>query len=727
MKIETSKLNPIAAAVAVLLLHCAAPALAQTTSTNANPATPVTPAAGIDVPRENAVIVTGSRTAKSVDKIPGAVNVISAAELATSMAISEDATAVLARTVPGYSESTQAMSNTGETLRGRIALRLFDGIPQTSPLRETNRSGSFTDLGVVGRIEVINGPSASEGVGASGGIINYISKTPTVMGNQVSITSKVNSQFHDDSVGYKLGLEFMHKDADYDLLFATSEVDRGIGYDANGRRIGMNASGSLQDTTGRNIFVKLGRRFGANNEQRIEAQASKFRLDGKGRYVYVEGNRATRVTDTSVPGTPFGGKAEFNDFRQYAVSYTNEELFGGSLQAQVYHATQAMRFVAETGGADKQDPLIAPLGTLTDQSEVNSKKKGLRTGYTRASLFDVTGLEIRAGVDVVRDETEQRLALTNRTWVPPMEYSSTAPYAQLSYDVGPLTFAGGYRRESGELSVDSYTTTYFNKRVLVQGGELSYKANLPNAGAVWRVGGGWSTYVSYGKGFSLPNVGIPLRNINTPGQSVVGILDLQALIVDNKEVGANWRGSKGSFGIAAYKSYSDYGVSLSINPLTGDFIMRRQPVEIKGLELTGEYIINRDLRLNALYSRVRGMTVAVDGGPLVIEQGITNINPDKIGASVTWSFNDQASINLNSRTLLGRELNVGRSQYEKTAGYTLFDMTAGYKTSRYGELTLGVENLFNRFYILTSSQVPAFQNYAAGRGRMVSLSHNIKF
>jgi len=717
MKTETSKLNPIAAAVAVLIVHCATPATAFAQQTDT----------AIDVPRENAVIVTGSRTAKSVDKIPGAVSVISAAELATSLALSEDATAVLARTIPGYSESTQAMSNSGETLRGRIALRLFDGIPQTSPLRETNRSGSFTDLGVVGRIEVINGPSASEGVGASGGIINYISKTPTVMGNQVTVTSKVNSQFHEDSVGYKLGLEFMHKDDDYDLLFATSEVDRGMGFDGNGRRIGMNASGSLQDTVGRNIFIKLGSRFGANKEQRIEAQASKFRLDGKGRYVYQEGNRALGLTDTSVRGRPFEGMAEFNDFRQYAVSYTNEELFGGSLQAQAYHATQAMRFVAEKGGADKQDPLIAPLGTLTDQSEVASRKKGIRTGYTRGSLFNVSGLEIRGGVDVVRDETEQRLALTNRTWVPPMEYSSTAPYAQLSYDVGPVTLSGGYRRESGDLSVDSYTTTYYNNRVFVQGGKLDYQANLPNVGAVWRVGGGWSTYVSYGKGFSLPNVGIPLRNVNKPGQSVSGILDLQAVIVDNKEIGANWRGSQGSFGISAYKSYSDFGVSLSIDPTTNDFIMRRQPVEIKGVELSGEYLVTRDLRVNALYSHIRGMTVAVDGGPLVIEQGIANINPDKIGASVSWTYGPQGSIRLGSTTLLGRELNAGRSQFEKTSGYTLFDLNATYKTSRFGELTLGVENLFNRYYILTASQVPGFQNYAAGRGRLVSLSHNIKF
>ena len=214
MNIETTRLTPIAVAIGALILSsAAASAMAQQA----------------DVARENSVIVTGTRTAKAVDKIPGAVSVISAAEVSNSLAISEDATAVLARVVPGYSEPTQAMSNAGETLRGRIALRLFDGIPQTSPLRETNRSGSFTDLGVVGRIEVINGPSASEGVGAAGGIINYISKSPKVMGNQTIITSKVSSQFHDDSAGYKLGVEFMHKDEDYDLLFSTSEVDRGIG------------------------------------------------------------------------------------------------------------------------------------------------------------------------------------------------------------------------------------------------------------------------------------------------------------------------------------------------------------------------------------------------------------------------------------------------------------------------------------------------------------------
>lgn len=720
MTIETMKLNPIAAAIGALLFACSA-ASAQTESPAS--AQNVDDAASAS---QNRVIVTGTRNAKAVDKIPGAVNVISTAEIGTSLAISEDATAVLARVVPGYSESTQAMSNTGETLRGRIALRLFDGIPQTSPLRETNRSGSFTDLGVVGRIEVINGPSASEGVGAAGGIINYISKRPTRMGNEITLTSKINSQFHDDSEGWKLGLEVLHKDEDLDLVFATSEVDRGIGYDGNGRRIAMNASGSLQDTTGRNLFLKVGHDFGADKTQRIELEASKFYLNGKGRYIYQEGNRALQLTDTSVPGRPFEGQAEFNDFRQYALNYANNDFWGGALSVQAYRASQAMRFVAEKGGADKQDPLIAPLGTLTDQSEVNSQKRGLRTGWTRPDLAGIAGLELRTGVDVVRDQTEQRLALTNRTWVPPMVYTSTAPFAQLSYDIGPVTVAGGLRREDGKLSVDSFTTTYYNKRVFVEGGKLDYQANLPNVGAVWKISPDWSTYVSYGKGFSLPNVGIPLRNVNKPGQTVAGILDLQAVIVDNKEVGLNWRGRSGSFGVSAYRSYSDFGVSLSIDPVTNDFIMRRQPVLIKGLELTGEYILSKTLRANALYSRIRGKTVSVDGGPLDVQMGIANINPDKIGGSVLWQFSDRGNVRLGFTSLQDREINLGKSSQEKTKGYTLFDLNGSYHT-RYGDLTLGVENLFNKFYILTSSQIPGFQNYTAGRGRVVSLTHSIKF
>src|SRR5438132_4518354 len=321
------------------------------------------------------IITTGTRTPKAVDKIPGAVTVITKEELDHTRALTEDATAVLARTVPGYAESSQAMSNTGETLRGRTALRLFDGIPQTSPLREGNRSGTFTDMGLIGRIEVINGPSASEGIGASGGIINYISKTPTRPGTEVTVTSRYTTQFHDDSSGWKLGLDVARKEDNYDLLLATSFIDRGMTYDANGRRIGLNTSGSLADSESKNLFLKGGFNFGDRNAQRVQATVARFHIIGKGKYHLVDGDRDTGVTNTSELGAPLGALTEFNEFNQVAVQYTHDQLFGGSLNIHAYRASQAMRFVTENG-ADRQDPLIAPLGQLIDQSEINSQQRG---------------------------------------------------------------------------------------------------------------------------------------------------------------------------------------------------------------------------------------------------------------------------------------------------------------------------------------------------------------
>ena len=46
---------------------------------------------------------------------------------------------------------------------------------------------------------------------------------------------------------------------------------------------------------------------------------------------------------------------------------------------------------------------------------------------------------------------------------------------------------------------------------------------------------------------------------------------------------------------------------------------------------------------------------------------------------------------------------------------------------RYGAFSLGVENLTDKFYFLSFSQIDFFRNYFAGRGRTVSLTYRINF
>ena len=446
-----------------------------------------------DETEDEDVIITGTRSPKAVDKVPGAITIISSAEVQRSLAITEDNTAVLAKTVPGYSESNQTLNTIGETLRGRTSLYLFDSIPQSTPLRDASRNATFTDMAVVERIEVIGGASAAEGIGAAGGVVNYISKRATRPGTHFGVGGRIGSQFRDDSEIWKIQGDVSHKDDNFDVFAAAAYVDRGATYDARGRRIGLSASSSLADSTQRNIFLKVGSDFGAGDEQRLEATGSYFKLASKGNYHYVAGNRALKIPDTSEPGPLLVNgidvlRQEFNEFYQGVLTYRHSDLFGGSLTTTAYYARQAMRFPGENDPS-RQDPLIAPLGTLVDQSEVNSKKYGLRTSYTRPD-FLLQGLEVRIGIDAVHDTTEQRLVLTDRVLVPPLKYTSFGPFLQMSYDIGPVTLTGGIRHEDGRVKVDDYTTLFARNRAFVEGGTLKYTSDLLNAGAIWRIGAG---------------------------------------------------------------------------------------------------------------------------------------------------------------------------------------------------------------------------------------------
>ncbi len=763
-------LKPLSAAIgsALLLSFAAGTAAAQDAAAPAAPESETASETAADRAAVNLdnVVVTGTRSPKAVDKIPGAITLVSKAELARSLVLTEDATAVLARTVPGYAESSQAMSNTGENLRGRVALRLFDGVPQGSPLREGTRNGTFTDMGIVGRIEVINGPSASEGIGAAGGIINYLSAAPTKEGNEFTVISRYTTQFKDDSAGWKLGFNFARKAGNFDMLASASFLDRGITYDGNGRRIGMNTSGSLADTESRNLFLKAGYDFGEDGTQRIEGSVSHFNIEGKANYIQVLGCRPderalcgeTR-TNTSERGKIFGSKAAINDFKQYQLTYTHSDFFGGTLTVNGYKADQEMRYLPENT-IDRQDPLLGPIGSVWDQSEIVTNKKGLRTSWARPSLFAVDGLELRVGVDLVEDTAEQRLALTDRLWVPPMEYKSRAPWMQLSWDIGPVTLSGGLRREDGELHVNDYTTTWYRDRRHVGGGTLDYQENLSNFGAVWRIDERWSVFGSYGEGFTLANVGIPLRNVqcsgdggslqtdgcpNDPPISVGDLLDLNAIVVENTEFGFNWRGERGSLSASHYDSKSDYGQSLAIDPVTNDLVLLRAPVRIKGVEVSADWRFNDAWRVSAVYSRTRGKTAfwtadaagRFGAGGLNKPMGVLDINPDKLAWTVTWNFRPNADVSLGATTLFSRDLsgsdvrgfdNRAFSFSESTKGYTLFDLGFNYATERYGKFSLGIENLLDKQYILSWSQPPGgFQNYWAGRGRTISLTHTFKF
>lgn len=669
------------------------------------------------------VVVTATRGAKAVEKIPGAVTLITSEELKGQMLVSEDLSAALAVLAPSYAPSRQKLTSFGESMRGRTALILFDGVPQSNPLRNGAREGYFADPSIIERIEVISGASAIQGLGATGGIINFISRTPKLEGTRQRVELKYGTQGRSADALWKAAYGVEHKGT-FDAVLHLSSTKRGVGVDGDGRRLGLESvQGDTQDSQADDVFVKVGKDFGA---QRLQLSANRFRLNGDGDWRAVAGNRQAGQVTSAEPGTPPGTPAR-NKVRTVSAEWTHSELGGGFAKVQVYKQDFEALYGA-TAATTFQDADIAPLGSLFDQSEIVADKKGAKLSWVRPDV-GTRGLELTLGMDWLSDTSQQRLAGTGRLWVPPLEFSSTAPFAQLEYEVGDLTLRGGVRHERADLTVDTYRTLAFYNRSEVQGGKRSFSQTVKSVGGVWRVGRGWSAFASYNEGFGLPDVGLVLRAVNRSGQSVEQLIALEPVVTDNREIGLAWRGALGSFSASVYDSRSELGTQIRVDATTGVGAVQRVPVRVKGFELAGELRPHRDWTLLGSLAVTRGRTAAAPGQPMDVALGARSQGPDKSVLGAQWAFRPKASARLQVTHLRDRHINTGRMSGtarlgEAFEGYTLADLSAQWHTAL-GDVGIGVENLFDRQYVGYYAQSnPAGTNddYFAGRGRTLTLS-----
>lgn len=667
------------------------------------------------------VVVTATRSAKALDKIPGAVSLISRADIEAQGLVSEDPSALLTLQIPGYAPARQKLSNFGEGLRGRNALLLLDGIPQTNPLRLGGREGYFADPMIVSRIEVVSGASAAQGLGATGGIINTITRRPTQAGTRQTVELKYGTQFHGDSASLKAGYMVEHK-SDFDLVAYLGARSQDVGVDGAGRAL---ATESLHQSA--DGFIKIGKDFGA---QRLQLMLNRFHADGFDDRVDVVGNRSTGLPTTSARGT-LAYDAPRNEVSSASLEWTHADLAQGAASVQLFKQNFSARY---SGGviATFQDAALAPVGSLVDQSEIKADKWGARASWVRQDLW-TPGLELTLGADYLNDESQQRLSQTGRIWVPPMSYRSLAPFTQLEYEWGPLTVRGGLRDEHSRLQVDDYTTlAYYGSRA-VGGGERSASKLVKNLGGVWRFGNsGWSSFVSYSEGFGSPDVGLILRAVNTAGRSVSTLVDLQPILIDNREIGVAWRGAQGSVSASFYRSHSDLGSQLVVSNGIGS--LQRVPITVRGFEISGEWRPSRDWQLNAAYALTRGRTASAAGGSLDLDLGARSQGPDKLVLGAQWAPAPGWTARWAQSVYFSRDANVGKysgktSLEEHFKGYTVADLSLSWD-SPWGQLGAGVENLFNRSYLTYYSQANysgTNEDYYAGRGRTLTLSWRRSF
>jgi iron complex outermembrane receptor protein len=666
--------------------------------------------------------ISATRGNSEAGKTPQEITVITREQIEQQLSITSDHGQVLSNLIPSYSPSRQKLSNAGETFRGRAALVMIDGVPQSTPLRAGGRDGYTIDLAMVERIEVIHGASAEHGLGATGGIINYVTRRPQggTLKQHVGVSLEANDRFSGEGLGYKLDYRVEGNQGNWDYLAAISGQTRGMFYDANGDLIGVDdTQGDIMDSSSTDLLLKLGYWFDA--DQNLEMIVNRFQLKGEHEYVNVPGNRAADVPTTSRKGDPFG-KAPQNEVLATSITYNHADLGGNQLTAQLY----SQRFRARYGGnilASFQDPAIAPVGTLFDQSQNESDKYGGKLTLSRDDMFDGF-LKLTGGLDFLQDTTSQMLIATNREWVPETVFQNLAPFLQA--EIHPherLTLHAGVRHEIAKLKIDPFRTIASSGGVNVEGGEPDFEETLYNAGLVLQLSDWAQLFANYSEGFGMPDVGRVLRGINQPNQSVDDFLDLQPIVTDNREVGLRLNWDKVDMEISYFESHSDLGSRLE--SVGGVYQVRRERTEIDGIEATAGWQIDNVHRLQASYAKLTGRSDTDGDGKVDTDLDGANIAPDCYGLSWQAKWTDKLNTRLQANHYVSRSFDAPGLDFD---GYSLVDASINYRLPL-GQASLGVENLLNRDYMTYYAQAASTRDdqYFAGRGRTFTLGYQLDF
>lgn len=671
----------------------------------------------------NAVIISASRSNIEVDKAPQTAVVIKREDIERQLTISSNSSDVLSNILPSYTPSRGKMNGSGETLRGRTPLILIDGVPQSNPVRPTGREAHTIDYAMVDRIEIVQGPNAVNGLGATGGTINIITRRPEkgTLNQRIDVAvTTPTSDIEGDTLSYKTNYRLDGRLDKLDYLFAVGYEDQGLHLDGDGRAIGVDVTqGDLMDSRSYDVLAKLGYR--PDNRQRLQFSINRYRIKSKASYVGVAGNRAQGLPSTSREGTPPGTPA-WNDVWTSSASYQHDDLAGMELSAMVFNQEFVGLFGADNS-ATFQDVTIAPRGTLYDQSRAVASKYGSKVGLTKAGLLDGR-LKLTVGFDTLFDEGKQDMYGTGRTFVPESKYSNLSLFTQAEYKLlDTVTLHGGVRRENADLKVDTYRTLAAYNNTLVQGGKIKFNETLNNIGLVITPVRELTLYASYSEGFGLPDIGRTLRSINTAGQSIGSLRALEPILTEGAELGARVRKDKWELDAAYYRSDSDFGTRVvSVN---GVFSMAREKTRLEGYDASATYRFSNAHRASLAYAYTKGRYDSNADGSLDARLDGLNVAPNRVIANWNASWNDKLSSFIQVQHAFSQNFDDAAKHF---SGYTLADASLNYKLTT-GALRLGVSNLFDKQYITYYSQSALVEpsRYFAGRGRTVTLGYALKF
>ncbi len=717
------------------------PTQEQPTTTETPSTQPAQPTADSDRPIE--LVVTATRTAEDLQRVPRSVTVINREQIEQQAELSTNLADILAKTVPGFGAPTNRSNTFGQTLRGRNISVLIDGVPQNANLQSIPAALTTIDPSAIERIEVVRGPNAIYGGQATGGVVNIITKRPsnqrlvstTNIGLDTSLTHS------EDSFGYNLSHQIAGTEGKVDYTVGFSLNTTAGFYDAEGDRI-ANFSGD-DDTRKINALAKFG--FELSPEQRLQLTFNHFDQQQDSDFISdpaiddipgIQKSRALRIPE----GTRVIGADDGNFIKNTLLSlnYNNDNILGSSLQAQAYYRDYNF------GGGIPDDNRGFRLDEIA-QSEGESEQFGGRLQVDTPFNSEKT-VSLLWGVDYQKERSSQIFnifdpvefdasggriyrKIEERVFVPEYDYGELGVFGQLQWDVTEkLRLSGGVRYVNIDVNLDDYTSAEPPRRD-IEGGDRNFDSTVFNGGIVYGLSPEVNVFANFAQGFSVPDLG---RVFRRPPAGAVNILDSLQLTepqkVDNYEIGIRGQWNNLQASIAGFYNYSDLGSDFTVTD--DDFLETvRAPQRIYGIEATVDVQPARNWNLGGTLTWTEGENDEDDDGEYLALNSIT-VPPLKLTAYVE----NQTLKGWRNRLQFLYSGNRDRAFEDavEDAGIDSFftvDYLSSIKLGK-GELQIGVQNLFNNQYFPVYSQyfAPFFDsaNYAA-KGRTLSVGYKISW
>ncbi|MGX9417714.1 TonB-dependent receptor [Vibrio sp. WJH972] len=693
------------------------------------------------------IIVTANSADKTISDVAATMWVVDHDQLTKEINTGADLKVALGRLIPGYDFGGESRTNYAQNMRGRSALIMIDGVSLNSTRSISRQLDSISPFNVE-RVEVLSGATSIYGAGASGGIINIITKKSSVGEAKVELQVGATSSFQDSDDGTKsIAVAISGGSEQLRGRLSASYEGSGASYDANGEMI-------LPDITQTDmqfneiIDVMANVEFEPDQNQAVSVAAQYYSSKQDTDYTPDLGVLLTKATgsdeitisdELDLDDQPSTERVMVN------VQYSNKNVLGHSMLAQAYYRNESMQFfpfpsfdpynsngsyylygasLQETDILGAKVVLSKEIGDVELNYGIDASKESFSADWL---VYDITSAFLSGGTSFTQTDTVQRY--------PDVETQKIGVFSQAEWQVNQdLRVSGGLRfqyigHEIGDYTGISQQLIYGDAADEIEGGTTHYTEWLANLGSIYNVNDNQQLWANFSQGFEIPDPAKYYGNGTYSGSTLVSSIsvadnELEGVTTNSLELGWRLAQDKIETQLAMYYSLSDK--TTSYDSSTYAIIVNDDQKRIYGLEgqlnyhFTDEWyvglqghLIESETKSDGSWSNLAAETASPSNA--LLRAGYDNYD---YGADL------QLQTIANYHDDDGGELE----------GYSLVHLSSYYSLP-VGKVSFGIQNVLNKdYYTLWSQRAQMlYSGYNEslvsfkGKGRTFAVTYNLEF